>query len=159
MRSLNDHSFPPSALVGAGLLVFTTVVGVGIHQLKNHFQPPTAAASDAAPIEARQLRFIDVNDGLGAYGGHVRVFDARTGIELAQLAENEGFIRTVLNGLTFERTKRGIRAEPVFELAVWPDNKLTFGDPATGARVNLGQYGARNKSVFLHFLDHPEAGR
>lgn len=159
MRSLNDHSFPPSALVGAGLLVFTTVAGVGIHQWSNHFQPPATAMSDAPPIAARQLRFIDVGDGLGAYGGHVRVYDAKSGIEFAQLAENEGFIRTVLNGLSFERTKRGVQADPVFELAAWPGNKLTLGDPATGAQVNLGQYGARNKGVFLRFLDHPEAGQ
>lgn len=151
---MDDHPFPQAALIGAGLLIFVTIGGVGTIQLQKHFAhiPLTPSISDAGALEIRALRFVDEQDGVSIYGGHVRVFDAVTGVELPSLTESDGFVRAVLNSLTFERTKRGIEAPPVFELSRWPDNRLTITDKATGSRINLGDFGAGNKSVFLRFF-------
>jgi len=154
LSSLDDRPFPIAALIGAGLLVFTTVAGVATIQLQKHFAhiPLRAGVSTATPLQARTLRFIDQQDGVSIYGGHVRVFDAATGAELPQLRDRDGFVRAVLNSLTYERTKTGVQAPPVFELARWPDNRITIADRATGAEINLGDFGPGNKSVFLRFF-------
>jgi putative photosynthetic complex assembly protein len=154
LSSLDDKPFPKGALLGAGLLVLTTVAGVGTIQLQKHFTHAGMGgpAMAAAPLQVRALRFVDQQDGVSIYGGHVRVFDAATGAELPQLRERDGFIRAVLNSLSYERTKNGVTAAPVFELALWPDNKITIADKATGAHINLGDFGPGNKSVFLRFF-------
>ena len=103
-------------------------------------------------MQSRTLRFVDQQDGVAIYGGHVRVFDAATNTELPQLRERDGFVRAVLNSLTYERTKTSVQAPPEFELTRWSDNKITIADKATGARINLGDFGPGNKSVFLRFL-------
>lgn len=161
MNSLDDRPLSPFALSAAGVVILVTVAGVGLHQWIARGEPSVAssATAPATQIGVRSLRFLDAGDGLGAYGGHVRVFDARSGHELPELAENEGFIRTVLNGLVFERTKQRIEAEPVFELSVWSDNKVVLKDPATGAEVILGQFGAKNRDAFLRFFRKEEASR
>ncbi len=141
--------------MGAGLLVLSTVAGVGTIQLKKHFAHiplNTSAILAEAPTEVRSLRFVDQQDGVSIYGGHVRVFDAVTGAELPQLRERDGFVRAVLNSLAYERTKNAVQAAPIFELARWPDNRITIADKATGAQINLGDFGPGNKSVFLRFF-------
>lgn len=155
MSSLDDRPFPAGALIGAGFLVLTTVAGVGTIQLRKHFSHIPLIASEiqvAQPVEIRALRFVDQQDGVAVYGGHVRVFDAATNAELPQLRERDGFIRAVLNSLSYERTKNSVQAPPVFVLTRWSDNKITIADKATGARINLGDFGPGNKAVFLRFL-------
>jgi len=153
LSSLDQRPFPKMALLGAGMLALTTVVGVGAHQLIKHFSPTAEVADYGTQIQARRLRFIDQGDGISSFGGHVRVFDATTGRELAQLKESDGFVRAVLNSLAFERTRSGAGGDTVFELASWSSHKLTLKDTATGASVSLGQFGAGNTAAFLRFLD------
>ncbi len=159
MSSLDERPFPAAALVGAGLLILTTVAGVGIIQLQKHFAPASVAsdAPGATAVQTRLLRFVDQNDGVAVYGGHVRVFDVATGAELPQLRDRDGFVRAVLNSLTYERTKRAVSAPPIFELVRWSDNRITISDSATGARISLGDFGPGNKAVFLRFFDTTEA--
>lgn len=159
MSSLDERPFPAAALIGAALLVLTTTVGVGIIQLQKHLShaPPADTMVGGTIIETRELRFVDQKDGVSIYGGHVRVFDAKTGAELPQLRERDGFVRAVLNSLTYERTKRDVQAAPLFVLTRWSDNKLTMTDTATGARISLGDFGPGNKSVFLRFFERAEA--
>ena len=157
MSSIVDRPIPTPAILGAGLLILTTVIGVAVIQLNKHFQPPATVDSGLA-TETRDLRFVDEGDGVTVYGGHVRVYDAATGAEFPQLRENDGFIRAVLNSLAFERTKRGISGPPIFELAYWPDSRITIKDLATGARISLGAFGEKNKTVYLRFFASPGAG-
>ena len=155
LSALDDRPFPAGALIGAGFLILTTVAGIGTIQLRKHFSHIPLNASDiqvAQPVQTRSLRFEDQKDGVAVYGGHVRVFDAATGAELPQLRERDGFVRAVLNSLTYERTKNSIDASPVFVLTRWSDQKITIADKATGALINLGDFGPGNKSVFLRFL-------
>jgi putative photosynthetic complex assembly protein len=161
LSSLDDRPFPKAALLGAGLLVASTVAGVGAIQLHKHFSHVPLIASDiqvAQPVQLRALRFVDQQDGVAIYGGHVRVFDAVTNAELPQLRERDGFVRAVLNSLTYERSKNSVQAASVFELTRWSDNKITIADKATGAMINLGDFGPGNKAVFLRFLP-PMASR
>jgi len=156
VSSLDDRPFPNLALFGAGLLILTTVLGVGIVQHSKQYEPPARASTETI-VESHDLRFVDAGDGINAYGGHVRVYDVATGAELPPLRESDGFIRAVLNSLNFERTRRGIEAPPVFQLIRWSGNRVTLGDPATGSRVNIGAFGAGNQMVFARFLDHAGA--
>jgi putative photosynthetic complex assembly protein len=153
LSSLDERPLPTPALVGAGLLVLTTIVGVGAIQLTKHFAPPHQATATETAIDTRDLRFVDQGDGVNAYGGHVRVYDAVTGNELPPLRESDGFIRAVLNSLNFERTKRNMDAPPVFQLIRWSGDKITLEDRATGARVNIGAFGNGNRAVFLRFFE------
>lgn len=158
MSSLDDRPFPKPALIGAGLLILTTSAGVGIIQAQKHFAHASNAAivEAAAPLQSRTLRFVDQGDGVSVYGGHVRVFDAMTGSELPALQEREGFVRAVLNSLMYQRTKLGITAAPVFELSRWPNRKITIKDKATGATINVGDFGPGNKAAFFRFFAHAE---
>ncbi|MTJ81687.1 MAG: hypothetical protein F8N37_11805 [Telmatospirillum sp.] len=163
MSSLNERPLSPRALTAAGLLVLGALAGVGFHQWSSRGDrlatAPGHIDAPAAVLASRTLRFVDIGDGPGAFAGHVRVFDERTGRELPELAANEGFVRTVLNALSFERTRRSLVAPPVFDLSLFSDNKLVMTDRATGSRVILGQFGARNRDVFLRFLERPEVSR
>ena len=158
MSSLDDRPFPKPALIGAGLLILSTITGVGIIQAQKHFAHASNATiiEATAPQQSRTLRFVDQGDGVSVYGGHVRVFDAMTGSELQPLQEREGFVRAVLNSLMYQRTKLGISAAPVFELSRWPDGKITIKDQATGAAINVGDFGPGNKAAFLRFFAHTE---
>ncbi len=151
---MDDRPFPTAALIGAGLLVVTTVVGVGTIQLNKHFNHISNASpiDTGTPVVTRELRFVDQNDGVNAYAGNVRVFDATTGAELPPLRENDGFVRAVLNALNFERTKGDLSAPPVFELIRWSDNHITVRDRATGKFIDVGEFGSGNKAAFLRFL-------
>jgi len=151
LSSLDERQIPLTALVAGGLLIITTVLGVKLHVERD---PPALRheAVSANLVASRLLRFVDAGDGVSVYGGHVRVFDAKTGEELPQLRENDGFIRAVLNSLTYERTRRAISGPPVFELASWSDYRVTLTDQLTGAHVSLGEFGAKNKAVFFRFL-------
>ncbi len=156
MRALDERQIPITALVAGGLVIITTVLGVKLHVERD---PPAMRqeAMTASLVQSRPLRFVDEGDGVSVYGGHVRVFDANTGAELPQLRENDGFIRAVLNSLTFERTRRGVSGPPVFELASWSDYRVTLTDKLTGAHVSLGEFGEKNKAVFFRFLQPARA--
>jgi putative photosynthetic complex assembly protein len=151
MQSQETSSITLIAVVASGLLMVTSVIGVNLHQNRKLAAP--AQVEEVPVVQSRQLRFVDQGDGVSVYGGHVRVFDVATGKEYPELRADEGFVRTVLNSLAFERTKRGIVNQvPVFELTAWKDNKLTLTDPATGVHIGLGQFGIPNRAAFERFL-------
>jgi putative photosynthetic complex assembly protein len=151
MRSQEESPFTLIAVVASGLLIVTSIIGVNLHQNRKLTAP--AQVETVPAVQSRQLRFVDQGDGVSVYGGHVRVFDVATGREYPELRADEGFVRTVLNSLAFERTKRGIKnAVPVFELTAWKDNRLTLTDPATGVHIGLGQFGIPNRAAFERFL-------
>jgi putative photosynthetic complex assembly protein len=155
MSSPDDRLVPPAAVVGAGLLILVTMTGVGVVQLRKHFAPPAPVAAEPV-VALREFRFIDEGDGINAFGGHVRVYDATTGAELAPLRVSDGFIKAVLNSLAFERRKRNLDAAPVFDLVLEAGNRLMFEDPATGAKVNVGAFGGGNRAVFTRLMsDRP----
>lgn len=155
MSAPKDRPFPIIPLVAAFLVMFDTIVGVHVYQAR-HPHPQDARIDSAGIVRSRDLRFVDSGDGVSVYGGHVAVYDAVTGAAYRPLRENDGFIRAVLNSLSFERTKRAVNADPVFRLTYWSDGKVTLQDLATGKHVGLGQFGTRNEAVFMRFFAQPE---
>lgn len=155
MSALDDRPFPRGALIGAALLIAATIAGVAMHQLTKGAAGHSQQLASAPVVQARALRFVDEGGGVTAFGGRVAVYDAASETKLADLVETDGFIRTVLNSLAFERTKRRIEAAAVFKLVLRADRHLTLEDPVTGQSVNLGAFGGANRSVFLRFLPDP----
>lgn len=142
-------------LLAALLAITVTVSGIHVYQARHR---DGVSTQHATALRSRDLRFVDAGDGMTAYGGHVAVYDAVTGVAFAPLRDSDGFIRAVLNSLNFERTKRAIdTAPPVFRLTYWSDRKMTLRDLATGKQVGLGQFGAANEGVFMRFFVAAEA--
>ncbi len=155
MSALDDRPFPRGALIGAGLLAAVTIAGIGLHQVQKFSGALERQAVTAPILQSRALRFVDEGGGVTAFGGRVSVHDAVTGAKIADLVETDGFIRTVLNSLAFERTKRRIAADTVFTIVLRTDRHLMLEDPVTGQSVNLGAFGGANRTVFLRFLPDP----
>ena len=156
MSAAKDRPLPIIPLVAAFLVMFDTIVGIRIYQAQ-HPRPAVTPIDTTQVVRSRDLRFVDSGDGVSVYGGHVDVYDATSGAAYRPLRENDGFIRAVLNSLSFERTKRSVSAAPIFRLTYWSDKKVTLQDLATGKHVSLGQFGAKNESVFMRFFAEPEA--
>jgi len=152
LNSLDKSYFPKSALIGAGILIVGTIVGVAHHQLTKP-AVPSMEEGGVTVVKSRLLRFVDLGDGVSAYGGHVRVFDESTGAEMSSLRDREGFVRAVLNSLSFERRRSNvISAPPVYELVYWSNGKITLKDLATGVRIDVSLFSADNKAVFMRFF-------
>ena len=136
--------FPRGALLGATVLLGLTLLlaatarqtGVGVTT------NPTSTV-----VEQHALRFEDRPDGA------VEVRTVADGEVIERLAPGtNGFVRSVLRGLVRERTRRGIGAEPPFELTRWADGRLSLDDPATGRTVELGVFGPSNADAFARLL-------
>lgn len=157
MSSFAERPMPPAALISAALVILATLAGVGSVQWRKFHGTAPLQAQEAAPLSLRELRFVDLQDGLNAYGGHVRVFDAASGGEYAPLRENDGFVRATLNALAFERHKHGMDGPLQLRLARWDGGRLTLSDPQSGAQIVLNDFGAGNRRVFERFLAPPAA--
>lgn len=154
-----ENSFPRGAIMGAGLLIGLTVLGVAAVQIEKGLSsiPQVAESAMSPTLVSRELRFADAGDGVNAFGGRVAVFDAKTGVKIGDLGETDGFVRAVLNSLAFERSKRRIATETVFDLSLHADGRLWLQDPVTRKGVDLGAFGPANKAVFRRFLSEETA--
>jgi putative photosynthetic complex assembly protein len=153
MSAIDERPFPRGALIAAGFLIGTSLIVVGSVQLMKHFgpPPPPEVIDETQIAETRDLRFNEVG------GGIIVVADAASGAEIGRLNNTDGFIRTVLMSMAFDRDKRHVTtAQPVYRLIRWVDTRLTIEDTTTGVRVNLGAFGPANKDVFQRFLAKAE---
>jgi putative photosynthetic complex assembly protein len=108
----------------------------------------TTELPEAAPVESRDLRFEDRDDG-----GVAVLEDGRV-IDIVAPGTN-GFLRGVLRGLARERKLRGVSPEEPFRLTRWADGRLSVEDPATGRSVDLGAFGPANWAAFARILEVP----
>lgn len=142
-------SFPRGALIGAGLLIGSTLVAV--MALRFGGAEPTAQVRSAVdPIVVRELRFEDRSDG----GVGVYEVGANGSEDLVQVVErgDGGFLRGVLRGLARERKAEGIGTEVPFRLVLREDGALLLEDPATDRRINLQAFGPSNVRTFERLL-------
>lgn len=148
MSDSHDDKIPQSLLVGAGVLIASCLLLVAYHQISNIGVEREAhpAFATVSPKLVRQLQFDNGPDGA------LHVFDVVQKKDLGPLQEEEGFVRAVVSGLTFERQKRGLEDPTVYQLVLWTDDRLSLEDQATGIRINLGAFGQGNKDVFNRFL-------
>ena len=152
MKEIDSEPFPRLPLIGAGLLVGSTILLAASVQLGILPAPRTAvserAAARVATIETRDLRFTDRPDGA------LVITDVKRGINAETITHgtNAGFIRGVLRGLARDRMMRGIGQEPPFRLTLYADDALTLTDTATGRVIELGSFGPTNRQSFADLL-------
>lgn len=148
MSAPHDPLIPRGAVIGAGLLIATTMVLVGTAQFSKLVSPPAPKAAPAAEdiAELRTLRFT------GKHGEEIAAFDVASGEKVVDLAKSDGFVRVVLSSLAFDRKRLGKTGQPTFNLTHWTDGRISIEDTTTGISINLGAFGEGNKSVFRKFL-------
>jgi len=151
MTQNQSRRFPLGALIGAGSLIvfalcavcFARVSGVG-----------ATRAPEAQPLQSRELRFIDRDDGA------VVVDDARSNRTVVVLMPGtNGFVRGVMRSFARERRRENDGAEPPFLLTRWSDGRLTIEDSATHERVELISFGPTNLAAFAQFMNDRSASR
>lgn len=147
--SSGARPFPRGALMGAAALVGLTIVAAAGARLTGS---GVTAPFEAAPVEVRDLRFVDRADGA------VGVYAAESGevVEIVPPGSN-GFLRGVMRGLARERMLNSIADEPAFRLTRWADGRLSLEDPTTGRVIDLGAFGPTNIQTFARLLNPPGA--
>ncbi|MBT8446846.1 MAG: phosphonate-binding protein [Gammaproteobacteria bacterium] len=138
-------------LLAVGAVLFTTLVLAGIARITDVGAMRHSAAGPAPAkeqLDARvELRFTDGEDG------SVTVMDAQDGRPYAVLESGtNGFIRSVMRGLTVERSRRGIGREPPFVLARTAAGVIFLADPALDRRIDLNAFGSTNAGAFNDIL-------
>jgi putative photosynthetic complex assembly protein len=98
---------------------------------------------EAGPVQwQRTLNFADRPNG------DIAVFDATSGLQVAQFQGEQGFVRGALRSLARERRRSGLGPEQPFELMGHTNGRITLRDPATGMRLNLESFGPTNAANF-----------
>jgi putative photosynthetic complex assembly protein len=67
-------------------------------------------------------------------------------------AGGDGFLRTVLRSMAFDRKRHAIGSGPAFTVNRWSDGHLTLDDPATGRQIDLAPFGADNMRRFTGLM-------
>jgi putative photosynthetic complex assembly protein len=139
-----DRNVPRGALIGAAALVCFALVAATVGRVTG---VGTVRAGFAAPIHTVALRFEDRSDG------GISVIAPETGSVVGVIeAGTDGFIRTVLRSMAFDRQRRGIGSGPPFTIVTWPNGRSTIDDPATGRRVDLAAFGVANMQQFARLM-------
>jgi putative photosynthetic complex assembly protein len=107
----------------------------------------TVRSDRAAAVQSVALRFEDRADG------GIAVIAPQGGRELAVIMPgHDGFLRTVLRSLAFDRRRHAIGAGPAFAIDRWSNGHLTLDDPATGRSVDLAPFGRDNMQTFERLM-------
>jgi putative photosynthetic complex assembly protein len=139
-----DKQLPRGALLGAGFLVISALLMVGVARLTGYgpAKPPASAV-----VETYDLRFEDRADGA------VLIYSDATNrlVDTLQPGTN-GFVRGVLRGLARERRAESIGPTAPFRLTRWADGRLSLDDPSTSRHVDLEVFGPTNAGAFADIL-------
>lgn len=139
-----NRMVPPGAILGAAALIGFALVAASVGRLTGIGAVRTDYVS---PMQTASFRFADRADG------GISVIAPETGAILGVVpAGTDGFVRTVLRSLAFDRHRHGVGEEPAFIIARWPDGHSTIEDPATGGRVDLAAFGLANMQAFEHVV-------
>lgn len=135
-----DRMVPRGALIGAAALIAFSLVAASV----GRFTGIGAVRADyARTVWTMSFRFEDRPDG------GVSVIAPESGATIGVVpAGSDGFIRTVLRSLAFDRERQGVGAGPAFAISKWSDGHTTIDDPATNRRVDLAAFGAANMQSF-----------
>jgi len=139
-----EQTVPKGAILGAFALIAFALVSVSLARLTGigtvHFE-------HASPIQSTSLRFEDRPDG------SIAVIAPRSGEVLGVIEPGtDGFIRTVLRSLAFDRQRHHIGSGPAFTLNKWSDRHATLDDPSTGRSVDLVAFGRTNMQAFSNLM-------
>lgn len=148
-----DHAtpLPKALLIGAALLIGTTLVSTAIGRLTG---VGTTMTPHAELVDSRSLHFSDRADG------GVDVVDTDSGVSVYVVPPGtNGFLRGVLRGMSRVRKLEGVGPEPSYVLTRWNDGRLSLADPSTGREVNLEPFGPDNYRVFARLLKNHVVAR
>jgi putative photosynthetic complex assembly protein len=143
-EAVADRNVPRGALIGAAALISFAIVAAAVGKTTGFGASRTA---HSAPLSSLSLRFEDRPDG------GISVIAPETGSVVGLIeAGSDGFVRTVLRSMAFDRQRRGIGAEPPFSIVKWPNGQSTLDDPQTGRRIDLAAFGAGNMHSFAKLM-------
>lgn len=143
-RTQNDTSIPRPLLIGAALLMGSTLV---LASFAHQYGADDNLLMNDTRFEGVDLRFEDRADGA------VLVIDAADDQPLTTLEPGtNGFIRSVLRGLVSERTGGDDVYRSAFRLQRTADGNLMIGDPVTGREVHLAAFGAASVAAFEQLM-------
>ena len=138
-----NPQLPRGALVGAGVLVVSSLLLVGLARITGYgpAQPPVSTV-----VERYDLRFEDRADGA------VLIYDHADRLADTLAPGTNGFVRGVLRGLVRERRADHVGPAPPFRLTRWADGRLSLDDPSTGRHVDLEVFGPTNAGAFADIV-------
>jgi putative photosynthetic complex assembly protein len=141
---LSDPTLPRGLLIGAGVLVVSSLLVVAAARLTG-YKPDTPPPSTV--VASSELRFEDRPDGA------VLIYNQADDRLVDTLKPGtNGFVRGVLRGLVRERRADHVGAVPPFRLTRWADGRLSLDDPSTGRHVDLEVFGPTNAGAFADIL-------
>jgi putative photosynthetic complex assembly protein len=136
---------PPWAVPVFGLLLALLLVAVGTVR----FSGRDIREPDAPTVAERALRITDAKTS-------IQVHDASTGALIEEFHGVDGeasFVRGSVRALVREREMRELPHDAApFRLLARADGRLTLLDPATGQRLDLEAFGARNAAIYARLL-------
>jgi len=139
-----DQAVPKGAILGAFALIVFALVTVSVARLTGI---GTVHFDHASPVQSTSLRFEDRPDG------GIAVIAPSSGVVLGVIEPGtDGFIRTVLRSLAFDRQRHHIGSGPAFILNKWSDRHATLDDPSTGRSVDLVAFGSTNAQAFSNLM-------
>jgi len=143
-EAVASRMVPKGAIVGAAALIGFSLVAAGVGRLTG---VGAVRANYANTVHTATFRFEDRADG------GISVIAPESGATIGVVpAGTDGFVRTVLRSLAFDRQRHGVGAGPAFVVAKWSDGHSTIEDPVTGRRVDLAAFGVANMQTFEHLV-------
>ena len=139
-----ERMVPRGAILGAAALIGFSLIVASAGRLTG---VGTLRTDYARTEQSLSFRFEDRADG------GISVIAPESGATIGVVpAGTDGFVRTVLRSLAFDRQRHGVGAGPAFVIARWSDGHSTIDDPATGRRVDLAAFGLANMRAFEHLV-------
>ncbi|UFZ07681.1 hypothetical protein LQG66_15835 [Bradyrhizobium ontarionense] len=135
---------PKGALRAAFALVAFALLAAGVGRVTGL---GTVRNDHVAAVQSTALRFEDRADG-----GIAVVSPASGKLVTVVAAGGDGFLRTVLRSMAFDRQRHAIGSGPAFTINRWSDGHLTLDDPATGRQIDLAPFGADNMRRFTGLM-------
>jgi putative photosynthetic complex assembly protein len=143
-EAVAHRNIPRGALFSAAALIVFTIVTASIGRLTGI---GAVHADYAAAVQTTAFRFEDRVDG------GISVIAPETGAVVGVVpAGTDGFVRTVLRSLAFDRQRHNVDSGPSFIITRWSDGHATIDDPSTGRRVDLAAFGLANMQSFANLM-------
>jgi putative photosynthetic complex assembly protein len=143
-EAVANRMVPPGAIAAAAALIGFSLVAASVGRLTG---VGAVRTEYARTVWTTSFRFEDRSDG------GIAVIAPETGATIGLVPPGtDGFVRTVLRSLAFDRQRHGLGAGPAFTIAKWSDGHSTIDDPATGRHVDLAAFGAANMQSFEHLV-------
>ncbi|MEM9667985.1 MAG: photosynthetic complex assembly protein PuhC [Pseudomonadota bacterium] len=136
--------YGPFIFLGTMLVLasFSTWTGIG-----------KMTVQQEAAVERMAIQFVDEADG------GIGVYDPETKALIHTYPPNsEGFVRTALRALSFDRKKFGVGPTPAFELVRTESGQVILNDPSTQKFVTLEAFGASNAESFIQLFEKQPGG-